>query len=128
MATTLHTVDIVVREMARSLAFYRLLGLPIEGGQDDRLHVEVAMPGLSLGFTTEAAVRDNLGAWVTPVGQRLTIAFACDAPAEVDRVWEAVAAAGFPGRKAPWDAFWGQRYAFLEDPDGNRVDLFAPLP
>jgi uncharacterized glyoxalase superfamily protein PhnB len=31
------------------------------------------------------------------------------------------------GLKAPWDAFWGQRYAFLQDPDGNRVDLFAPL-
>ncbi len=26
-----------------------------------------------------------------------------------------------------WDAFWGQRYAILHDPDGNGVDLFAPL-
>jgi len=27
----------------------------------------------------------------------------------------------------PWDAFWGQRYAIVRDPDGNGVDLFAPL-
>jgi hypothetical protein len=27
----------------------------------------------------------------------------------------------------PWDAFCGQRYAEVEDPDGNVVDLFAPL-
>ena len=29
--------------------------------------------------------------------------------------------------KEPWDAFWGQRYAQIHDPDGNVVDLFAPL-
>jgi hypothetical protein len=31
------------------------------------------------------------------------------------------------GRKEPWDAFLGQRYAVVSDPDGNHVDLFAPL-
>ena len=36
-------------------------------------------------------------------------------------------AAGYPGHKAPWDAFWGQRYAVAVDPDGNHVSLFAPL-
>ncbi|MCZ6462364.1 MAG: glyoxalase, partial [Actinobacteria bacterium] len=25
------------------------------------------------------------------------------------------------------DAFWGQRYATVLDPDGNAIDLFAPL-
>ena len=33
----------------------------------------------------------------------------------------------YEGHKAPWDAFWGQRYAMIRDPDGNEVDLFAPL-
>ena len=35
--------------------------------------------------------------------------------------------AGYTGEKEPWDAFWGQRYAIVQDPDGNGVDLFAPL-
>ena len=35
--------------------------------------------------------------------------------------------AGYVGLKAPWDTNWGQRYAFLQDPDGNRVDLFTEL-
>ena len=26
--------------------------------------------------------------------------------------------AGFEGTREPWDAFWGQRYAELVDPDG----------
>ena len=36
-------------------------------------------------------------------------------------------AAGFASKSEPWDAFWGQRYAQVVDPDGNDVDLFAPL-
>jgi hypothetical protein len=36
-------------------------------------------------------------------------------------------AAGYDGHKEPWDAFWGQRYAIVHDPDGNTVDLFAEL-
>jgi len=28
---------------------------------------------------------------------------------------------GYRGHKAPWDAFWGQRYAIIDDPDGNRL-------
>jgi uncharacterized glyoxalase superfamily protein PhnB len=36
-------------------------------------------------------------------------------------------AAGYRSHLAPFDAFWGQRYATVFDPDGNPVDLFAPL-
>ena len=35
--------------------------------------------------------------------------------------------AGFEGKTDPWNAFWGQRFAYLRDPDGNTVALFAPL-
>ena len=49
----------------------------------------------------------------------------CDTPAEVDRVAATVAQAGFTLVKDPWDAFWGQRYAIVADPDGYQVDLFA---
>ena len=40
---------------------------------------------------------------------------------------EELVAAGHHGELKPWDAFWGQRYACVQDPDGNGVDLFAPL-
>ena len=44
----------------------------------------------------------------------------------MDAVYAQVVAAGFEGDKEPWDAFWGQRYAQLRDPDGVPVDLYAP--
>jgi uncharacterized glyoxalase superfamily protein PhnB len=42
-------------------------------------------------------------------------------------VYGELTTAGAPGYKEPWDAFWGQRYAQVKDPDGNGVDLFAAL-
>ena len=50
-----------------------------------------------------------------------------DDPDAVDAAYERLVALGYDGHKAPWDAPWGQRYALVRDPDGNSVDLFAPL-
>jgi uncharacterized glyoxalase superfamily protein PhnB len=62
----------------------------------------------------------NFGA---PIG----LAFLCESPSEVDATYERVVAAGYRGKKQPFDAYWGQRYATVLDPDGNGVDLFARL-
>ena len=56
------------------------------------------------------------------------LAFRCDGPEEVDRLYAELVEAGYEGHLPPWDAFWGQRYAVVHDPDGNGVDLFAALP
>ena len=46
----------------------------------------------------------------------------------MDRLYAELTEAGYAGQREPWDAFWGQRYATVGDPDGNAVDLFASLP
>ena len=56
-----------------------------------------------------------------------SIALECASAAEVDELYARATGAGYHGEKEPWDAFWGQRYAQLEDPDGVPVDLYAPL-
>jgi uncharacterized glyoxalase superfamily protein PhnB len=65
--------------------------------------------------------------WQPPMGggQRTALAFLCEAPAEVDRVYHELLGRGGSGVTPPFDAFWGQRYATIADPDGNRLDLFA---
>jgi uncharacterized glyoxalase superfamily protein PhnB len=60
-------------------------------------------------------------------GHRMTLAFCCDSANLVDSTYVELTGAGYAGYLAPWDAFWGQRYATVLDPDGNAVDLFAPL-
>ena len=63
-----------------------------------------------------------------PAGRPVGLAFRCINAKEVDGVYARVIAAGFRGKAPPYDAFWGQRYATVLDPDGNGVDLFADLP
>ncbi|MCA9956660.1 MAG: hypothetical protein KC434_18150, partial [Anaerolineales bacterium] len=95
---------------------------------DDEGHVEVTLPGgLRLAWDSLDVIMSFSDEWETPVGHRIGLAFLCDSPVEVDRLYEAVIAAGHEGHKRPWDAFWGQRYAQVKDPDDNVVDLFAPL-
>jgi catechol 2,3-dioxygenase-like lactoylglutathione lyase family enzyme len=128
MAATLKVVGVVVADMARSLAFYRRLGLDAPAGADTEDHVEVALPGgLKLAFDTVETIRSFDPSWSPPSGSpRTGLAFACDSPAEVDKLYGELVAAGYEGHKEPWDAFWGMRYAVLHDPDGNGVDLFCP--
>jgi len=128
MAVLPDMVGIVVDDMARSLAFYRLLGLDIAEGQEKEPYVEVITPnGYRLSWNSAAMVREIDPEWSPPTGSRLGLAFKCDSPADVDSVYDRLLKAGYRGHKAPWDAFWGQRYATVLDPDGLGVDLFALL-
>ncbi|MDG4826532.1 VOC family protein [Asanoa sp. WMMD1127] len=127
MTLRIDLFGLVVADMARSLAFYRALGLAIPASADKEPHAEVALPGgLRLAFDTVETIRSFDPKWQAPTGSaRTAIAFRCDSPAEVDEVYARMTADGWDGGVEPFDAFWGQRYATLHDPDGNGVDLFA---
>ena len=129
MKARLDLIGIVVADMERSLAFYRRLGLDIPPEADGEPHVEITLPGgLRLAWDTEETVRSFDPDWASPTGgHRMGLAFLLDSPADVDRAYAELAGLGYEGYKHPWDAFWGQRYAVVHDPDGNSVDLFAPL-
>jgi len=121
----LDAIGIVASDLGRTRAFYRLLGIEFAEGDD---HVEATMPnGLRLMVDTEDVVRSFRPDWARAAGNQLALAFECGSAAEVDETYARVVEAGFTGEKEPWDAFWGQRYAQLEDPDGVPVDLFAAL-
>ncbi len=125
----LDMIGIVVANMPAALAFYRRLGLEIPAEADGEGHVEVTLAGgIRLAWDTVEIIRSFDPAWEPPTGgHRLGLAFLCDSPAEVDAKYAAFTEAGYEGRHQPWDAFWGQRYAVVDDPDGNPIDLFAPL-
>jgi catechol 2,3-dioxygenase-like lactoylglutathione lyase family enzyme len=129
MSARLDLIGLVVADMARALAFYRRLGLELPPEADQQPHVEVELPGgLRLAWDTEETIRSFDPDWSPPSGgQRIGLAFRLDTPADVDRTYGELVSLGYEGYKQPWDAFWGQRYAVVHDPDGNGVDLFAPI-
>jgi uncharacterized glyoxalase superfamily protein PhnB len=115
--------------MARALAFYRALGLDIPPDADHEPHAEAPLAGgIRLMFDTHETIRTFEPDWQPPTGShRMSLAFECASPSEVDARYADMTGAGFTGHLKPWDAFWGQRYATLHDPDGNPVDLYAAL-
>ena len=121
-------IGIVAADLAASLRFYRTLGLEVPEPPPGEPYCEVTTPnGYRISWNALAMVKANDPSWVEPAGQRLELAFRCDTPAEVDATYARLEAAGYPGHKPPWDAFWGQRYAVAVDPDGTHLSLFCPL-
>jgi uncharacterized glyoxalase superfamily protein PhnB len=123
----LNAIGIVSSDLGRSIAFYRLLG--VELPEDGEGHIEAELPsGVRLMLDSEDVIRSFRPDWTRAAGNQLALAFECSGPEEVDELYERVTSAGFDAEKEPWDAFWGQRYAQLRDPDSVPVDLFARLP
>jgi catechol 2,3-dioxygenase-like lactoylglutathione lyase family enzyme len=122
----LNAIGIVVSDMARSIRFYRLLGLDVPETPDEG-HVDTFLPnGVRFMLDSEEVIRSFLPDWSRETGNQLSLALECTSPAEVDEVYERITREGFEGEKEPWDAFWGQRYALLLDPDGVSINLYAP--
>jgi uncharacterized glyoxalase superfamily protein PhnB len=123
----LNAVGIVVSDMARSIRFYQVLGFDVPDTPDEG-HVDTSLPnGMRLMLDSEDTVRSFRPDWIRETGNQVGLALECESPAEVDEIYARVTGAGFHGEKEPWDAFWGQRYAQLQDPDGVPVDLYAAL-
>jgi uncharacterized glyoxalase superfamily protein PhnB len=124
----LDVFGVVVSDMARSVAFYRRLGLEFPEGAENEPHVEAPLPGgLRYTLDTEETMRMFDPEWRRPTDGHMTAgAFRCESPAEVDRVYTELLQAGATPHKEPWDAFWGHRYAQLKDPDGTVLDLYSP--
>lgn len=128
MSFVLDMVGLVVKDIPASVAFYQTLGLDINVAEDGGPYTEVKMEnGLRLSLNHIDMIKEIDPHWVEPVGQRVGIAFLCDGPGDVDARYQRIVDAGYSGVKEPWDAFWGQRYAIVMDPDGTSIELFAPL-
>lgn len=125
MGIKLDMVGIVVQDMKRALDFYRLLGLEIPESANNEMHVEVAQEGVRLAFDSVEVAKGVYGGWEEPTGHRIELAFLCESPDALNALYEKLVGHGYHGHKEPWDAFWGQRYAIVTDPDGNLISLFV---
>jgi uncharacterized glyoxalase superfamily protein PhnB len=130
----LNQINLVVRSMDATLAFYRALGLNIPEATVWRTatgahHAEVQMPnGVFLEFDSVQLAKSYNAGWQEPAGaSRGVLGFSLASRVAVDEKYEALVADGYTGSQAPYDTFWGARYAVVEDPDGNHVGLMSPL-
>jgi catechol 2,3-dioxygenase-like lactoylglutathione lyase family enzyme len=123
-------VNLVVADMAAAVAFYRRLGLVIDDSRPfSAHHIDVPMPsGVVLELDSVAFAKRWDGGWRAGTGGgRAVVGFNLPSREAVDARWVDLVDAGYAGRQAPYDAFWGARYAVVEDPDGNPVGLMSPI-
>jgi catechol 2,3-dioxygenase-like lactoylglutathione lyase family enzyme len=122
---SLDAIGIVAKDPARSVAFYALLGVTLKQAAGTEHYEATTSSGLRVMLDSEALIRSLITDWEKPTGSGVVMCFKQPSAAEVDRLYDLLCAKGAHGKKAPWDAFWGQRYACVLDPDGNQIDLFA---
>lgn len=122
----LNQLNLVVRDMEATLAFYRLLGLEIDitpSGQ----HASARVGG---GFLVEWDTEDFAlrwdSCWRAGGSGDTVIGFSVGSREAVDEIYERLTSAGHRPQQPPYDAFWGSRYAIVEDPDGRPVGFMSP--
>jgi uncharacterized glyoxalase superfamily protein PhnB len=124
----LNAVSVTTANFEMAARFYALLGFAFPAFEPDAKHLEaIAAPGEVRLLIDDRPMMKSLTGKDPAPATHSTFAIKCESPADVDTAVAAIKAAGFTVVTEPWDAFWGQRYAVVADPDGYMSDLFAPL-
>jgi len=125
-------LNLIASDLAATIAFYRLLGLTVEeidlpGWRPH--HASATMPdGFRLEFDSSAFARQwNPGFGGQAGNTGCVVFFSVEDREDVDRLFWKMTGAGYGSQKAPEDAFWGARYAIVEDPDGNGVGIMSRI-
>jgi len=133
---TLNQLNIVSSNPEASIAFYRRLGLDIPDQRVWRTatgvhHASVEDVAeaidLDVDSTTFAQIWNTGWRGRKDLAGRVVVGLGVASREEVDRLYGEMTAAGHRGLQGPYDAFWGARYAVVEDPDGIAVGLMSPI-
>lgn len=119
-------LNLVVSDMEATVTFYRRLGLDIPDTDPafQAHHRSARLPdGLDLDFDSAEFARHWDAGWREG---HAVIGFKVSSRERVDELYAELIAFGYAGQQPPFDAFWGARYAIVEDPDGNPVGIMSP--
>jgi len=132
----LDQINIVSGNLKASLAFYRRLGVEIPeehvwstaSGIHHASAGETANPAINFELDSIAFARIWNQGWKghRDLGGKVVVGFKLSSRDAVDAVYGDLTGAGYIGLQVPYDAFWGSRYAVVEDPDGIAVGLMSP--
>ena len=133
MAIDFDQIDIVAGDMDATLAFYRRLGVQIPEEAIWRTatgihHVDITMPsGLIVHFDSQRLAASYNTGWreLDRTRSGNVLSFKVAERDEVDELHRLLTDLGHPSSQAPYDAFWGSRFAIVDDPDGNHIGIMS---
>ena len=125
-------VTVIASDVDAAVAFYRLLGVEIpeesiwrtESGAH---HVGAEGQGVNFDIDSTRFAPHFTAGWESnqDLAGRVMVGFRVETRAAVDERFATMTAAGYHALQAPFDAFWGARYAVVEDPDGVAVGIMS---
>jgi catechol 2,3-dioxygenase-like lactoylglutathione lyase family enzyme len=118
-------VNLVVSDLERSRKFYERLGWRFEAMGDQALMAELS-EGLLVALHLRAFARRWDEGYDDDTGGATVFDVFLPDRESVDRLHAEFVNEGHTSRQAPMDAFWGPRYAIVEDPDGYLLGLKSP--
>lgn len=128
------TPYLTVNGAAAAIAFYakafgaqEVFRMPAEDGKR-LLHASVTIEGGTVMLSDAFPEHGGCAPPAAGGGSPVAVAITLNTPAEVDATFNRAVEAGAKAYMPPNDAFWGDRFAMLDDPFGHRWMLSAPLP
>ncbi len=124
---SLDAIGIVSKDISKSVEFYAILGIELKEAGGTEHYEGTTDSGVRLMVDTVNLMKQVDPDWVQPTGDGIVLCFLQESASVVNDVYAKIAASGFETVKEPWDAFWGQRYSCVKDPDGNQIAKFSSI-
>lgn len=118
------SVRIVTNDIDKLLAFYATL-TGVAGVRLAPDFAEMRLPGATLAIASERSIKQfNAGAATAAANHSAILEFQVD---DVDDVRVRLGDTAVAYVMQPVDQPWGNRSMLLRDPDGNLINVFAPI-
>ena len=128
MKLRIDAIAVTSKDFNATVAFYSRLGFEFPPFSQDDQHIEpITQQGAVRLMIDHVDLMRSLNGCDPSPATHSAFALLCDSPSQVNAICANLKEAGYVFKTDPWDAFWGQRYATVIDPDGYEIDLFAPL-
>lgn len=124
--TSLDYVILITEDLDRAVKFYRdVLGLPLR--HRSGAYAQFATGATRFGLYTREAMAETLAMSLTkPPGEAPGFEIGFKVP-DVDRAFSELTALGASPAAPPTTRAWGQRTAYVRDPDGHLIELAQDL-
>ena len=126
MGLELYMIGVIVADMAKSVEFYRRLGVELPAGSENQPHVRVKMGELTFFLHDKKLNAKWDKVKVEPAGgYRIVLEFYLKTKEGVDAKYAEMMGYGYTGHFAPYDTPINTYFAMIDDPDGNTILISA---
>lgn len=124
MSLNLFMIGIIVKDMKKSVEFYRRLGVSIPEGSENNIFIGIKMGDLTFFLST----RDQNNSWdpnnkpvVDENGYNIILEFYLKTRDAVDKKYNELIKFGYKSHMKPYVTNFNMYFAIIKDPDGNQI-------